>query len=445
MKKQVQLMALVVGYLFLSGCFGGTTPVQTLLKAPKLPVELEEIKTMLNERFEKEIQYISPARGDDRHSTQFVDLDQDGVDEMIILHKLERDPEPMRITIMYKGANGWAAAEDIKGVGFGIDQIQYPDIDNDGKREILVGWQGGITPKKGLSIYSYDRGRHELYFESSYTEFAIGDFTADETKELIVIQLDINESSARATLYDDVGKRMVFLDEVKMAGVINGYYNIISGLVSQDRMGLLVDTTYGAYVAYTDLLVWRDGQLENVFYDSQWGKNDRTEKAYPIASEDIDQDGVLEIPIPRSPLGYDRVATADKPWITTWYEWDGDNGLDFNAESYTDKRYGFRLKFPARWKQNITVSLDAERADSVTLLFVDAYTEEQIPVLTIAAVDRNAWEANLQGSAVPDYEYLDSTLEKVFVVKRNDLEEHEKIQRLAVTMDELAGLFETNQ
>lgn len=64
------------------------TSVQGLLEPPKLPVQLEEIKQVLDARYEKELQYINPIEGNHTKSTQFVDLDGDGVEEVLIFHKL---------------------------------------------------------------------------------------------------------------------------------------------------------------------------------------------------------------------------------------------------------------------------------------------------------------------------------------------------------------------
>ncbi len=241
--KRVKLMGLLILLaVFSTGCIGTNTSVQGLLKPPKLPVKLEEIKQVLEEKYETELEYINPIKGDHTNSTQFVDLDGDGVDEVLVFHKLERDAEPLRVTVLSKTETGWIIDEGIKGIGFDISRVEYSDINKDGILEILVGWQGGNTTKKGLTIYRYSGGSIEVAFDTSYTEFAIGDMTGDGQLELIIIDLNRTEGISMATIYDS---DFTYLDEVQMEGFINGYYNTVMGMAAKDQLGLFADASSG--------------------------------------------------------------------------------------------------------------------------------------------------------------------------------------------------------
>ncbi len=377
-----------------------------LLKPPKLPVKLEEIKQVLEEKYETELEYINPIKGDHTNSTQFVDLDGDGVDEVLVFHKLERDAEPLRVTVLSKTETGWIIDEGIKGIGFDISRVEYSDINKDGILEILVGWQGGNTTKKGLTIYRYSGGSIEVAFDTSYTEFAIGDMTGDGQLELIIIDLNRTEGISMATIYDS---DFTYLDEVQMEGFINGYYNTVMGMAAKDQLGLFADASSGAHSAFTDLLVYKDGQLENVFYDSKWRLVNKTYKAYPADSTDVDGDGIIEIPLLRSPLGYEGSSMAETEWITTWYKWDGNSGLIFNSESYANGRLGFEFHFPFRWKQNITVGIARDQLNHVTLYHVDSYSKDQTPVVEFVVADRIKVESGVLSYTSDGYSELART------------------------------------
>ena len=437
--KRVKLLGLLILLaVFSTGCIGTNTSVQGLLKPPKLPVKLEEIKQVLEEKYETELEYINPIKGDHTNSTQFVDLDGDGADEVLVFHKLERDAEPLRVTVLSKTENGWMIDEGIKGIGFDISRVEYSDINKDGILEILVGWQGGNTTKKGLTIYRYSGGAIKVAFDTSYTEFAIGDMTGDGQLELIIIDLNRTEGISMATIYDS---DFTYLDEVQMEGFINGYYNTVMGMAAKDQLGLFADASSGAHSAFTDLLVYKDGQLQNVFYDSKWRLVNKTYKAYPADSTDVDGDGIIEIPLLRSPLGYEGSSMAETEWITTWYKWDGNSGLIFNSESYANGRLGFEFHFPFRWKQNITVGIARDQLNHVTLYHVDSYSKKQTPVVDFVVADRIKVESGILSYTSDGYSELARTLDRVYYARVHDLSDIEDLARIGVTFEEVKSGF----
>jgi hypothetical protein len=441
--KRLKILILsIVLALSSTGCIGINTSVQDLLSPPKLPVQLEEIRQVLDARYEEELVYINPVEGSNTNSTQFVDLDQDGTDEVVVFHKLERTSEPLRVTVLHMEDSGWRVDESIRGIGFDISEVQYSDLNGDGNKEILIGWQGGNTIKKGLTVYSFDQGQIKFEFETSYTEFAVGDLTGNGKLELIVIELDRTEGLSMATLYDC---DFTYLDETQMEGFINGYYNTVVGSASPDRTGYFLDASTGAHSAFTDLLVYEDGQLTNVFYDPKWRRVDKTYKAYPAQSTDVDGDGIIEIPLLRSPFGYEGSSMAETEWITTWYKWDGNTGLIFNSESYTNGRLGFEYHFPFKWKQNMTVGLSGDELNHVTLYYVDSYSKHQIPVLDFVVADRIEVESGQIAYTTEGYVEITRTLDRVYYAKIYDLSENENLVRVQATLEEIQAGFRLEQ
>ena len=434
--KLTGLLLLII--LSTSGCIGMNTSVQGLLKPPKLPLQLEEIKQVLDAKYEKELSYINPIKGDHTNATQFIDLDNDGIEEVLIFHRLERDSAPLRVTLLYQSDHGWLMDETISGIGFDISRVQYSDLNADGHKEILIGWQGGNTTKKGLSIYSYDNGRIDALFDTPYTEFAVGDMTGDGKKELIIVELDRTEGISMATLYDS---DMTYLDEVKMEGFINGYYNTVVGNASSEQLGYFIDASSGAHSAFTDLLVYNDGELMNVFYDPKWRRVDKTYKAYPAKSIDVDGDDIVEIPMLRAPFGYEGSSMAETEWITTWYKWDGNSGLIFSSESYTNGRLGFEYHFPFKWKQNMTVGLSGDELNHVTLYYVDSYSKDQIPVLEFVVADRIQVESGQLAFTSEGYTEVTRTLDRVYYAKAFDLSEQENLVRIEASLEEIKAGF----
>lgn len=412
--------------------------VQGLLKPPKLPVQLEEIRKVIDEKYKRELVYIHPVSGKHTNAVQFVDLNGDGIQEVFVFHREEKSEEPLRIILLSKDESGWNLDETIKGIGFDVSKITYEDIDSDGTKEILVGWQGGNTTKKGLSIYKYKKGTVERVFESAYTEFSVGDLTGNGKKELILIDLDRSEGLAKATLYDS---RFIYMDEVNMEGFINGYYSVKVGKASSEQMGCFIDVSYGAHSAFTDLLVYKDGELINVFYDLRWRLVDKTYKPYPIASSDIDGDGIVEIPLLRKPFGYEGAPMAETEWITTWNKWDGRTGLVFNSESYSNGRLDFELQFPQEWKQNVTVDISGDGLGNVIFSYIEAYSKKRIPLLEIAVTQRSSEKGNKETQLENGFSEWGRTLDHIYYGKTYNLENVENSERMHIPLEVLKKGF----
>lgn len=123
----------------------------------------------------------------------------------------------------------------------------------------------------------------------------------------------------------------------------------------------------------------------------------------------MDGDGIIEIPLLRSPLGYEGSSMAETEWITTWYKWDGNSGLIFNSESYANGRLGFEFHFPFRWKQNITVGIARDQLNHVTLYHVDSYSKDQTPVVEFVVADRIKVESGVLSYTSDGYSELART------------------------------------
>lgn len=417
MSSYLLKITLILSVFLFSGCVP-TQEENSLLKVPSLPDELQEVRDVIDQKFDKELELISPISGENNNSIQFNDLDNDGINEVMVFHKVSGDPHPIRISVLSKnGENSWIVNNTIKGSGYDINKVVYSDMDDDGRKEIIVGWQFGTVLEKGLTIYEYNKGEISEIFETSYTEFSVADFTSDGTSELITIRLNRNDGDSTAYLYEYKNKLINIIDEAKMDGYINGYYASVTGKASGDKIGFFLDASLGAHSAFTDLLVYNNGKLSNVFYNNKWNVTDMTYKAYPIKSRDINMDGIIEIPILRSPLGYDYSSLSDTPWITGWYNWDGEKGLKFLKNSYSNVNFGFEYIFPSHWDDNITIAIKSEEFDIVS--FKEYSKNDSKEIFSIMTISSDKYELMREELMADGYVKFNNTLKNTYLYKKN--------------------------
>ncbi|MGB3367539.1 MAG: VCBS repeat-containing protein [Acidaminobacteraceae bacterium] len=411
------VLALILNVMLISGCVT-TQEDSSLLKVPSLPSELQEVRNVIDQKFDENLELISPTSGENNNSIQFNDLDNDGINEVMVFHKVATDTQPIKISVLSRnGENSWIVNNTIKGSGYDVNKVVYSDMDNDGRKEIIVGWQFGTVLEKGLTVYEYNKGEISEIFQTSYTEFTVDDFTSDGTSELVTIRLNRNEGNSTALLYEYKNKLINIIDETDMDGYINGYYAIKTGKAMDGKIGFFLDASLGAHSAFTDLLVYNHGELVNVFYNDKWNVTDMTYKAYPIKSRDIDEDGIIEIPILRSPLGYSYSSLSETPWITGWFKWDGENGIEFSNNSYSNVNFGFEYIFPKQWDDNITIEIIGKNLDTISFKeYSKNGSKEIFSIMTITSEEYAIEKDKLSSKG---YVKFNNTFKNVYLYKKN--------------------------
>ncbi len=421
--------------------------VESLMKPPRLSIKQEEVKAILEGVIDSHIKFTSPSAEKNMSAIQLVDITGDEQDEVVVFYFLENDQYPLRGLVLKNEAKVELFSGEIKGIGYDFDNVQFKDITGDGSLEIIVGFRGREFSNKGLSIYDYIDGEVVEIFKDSYTELAVGNLDKDQKVELVLIKSDREEGIAKAQFYKFNGEELKKLDESKMDAFT--YYEFVKiGNATEDKTGVFINMSIGAHSGLTSLLVVEDGKINNVFFNE---KNEFTEKtftAYSIRCEDIDEDEIIEIPLTREPIGYEKSSYAETPWIHTWYKWDGDMGLTYVSESYNDYYANFSFDFPEIWDKNITIDR-AERIRKdyeeywVTFSYLDVNTSNRYPLLTIYSYDIDEWNKKQEeGDNNANKIVLDRSLKKVYVASTEENSSSiENVDEMKLDIEEVKELF----
>lgn len=411
--KQWVASATIFSMLFvLTGCIFDVSDIDMLSK-PRLPLELEEISQVLKTHFNEDIQLITPLEGENKKSVQFIDLDQDGEDEVVVLHAKETDQFAMKVTVLSKKDDKWRINTDIQGIGYDVNKIAFPDMDGDGVKEIVVGWQSGAQLNKGLSVYRHGEKGYEEIFKDSYTEFVTGDVNGNKQDELVIIKLSRSEAFAKAKLYTLMDDRLSLMADNYMDGFINEYASVQIGKVSPKDIGIVVDAKVGARSGFTDVFIYKDGALNNLFFDAKWKVTRETYRQVGRQSADINQDGIIEIPTLAQGNRFEK-ATAPAPYITVWNQLDEAGKLKPVSRSFDDLEGGYRFTFPAKWTEQIGV---VQTADTVLINWYETDTGQPEPLMEIKQVERKNWDLSKEDFINRGYLELGKNLDKVYLGK----------------------------
>lgn len=407
-KQIIQIALIIYITAFLTSCnVNMATP-----KAPKLPGIQEEIRQALKGILRSDAKLTNVVNGDNKSAIQFTDLDNDGEKEVVIFYTIENDPDPLRVLVLKKENDRWVEKDEIKGIGYGVDRVYYKDITGDGNKEIIIGWQLTDWMNKGVGIYKWDGQNIKEIFVQSYEEMTLYDFDDDGKTEILLVKLDRDKFQSSAELFKYFSNNIRLLSKTELNGGVNGHINVVAGKVSKDRNGVIIDSGCGAHSGLTELLVYENNTLKNIFssLDDKGIIN-----PHMVESKDYDEDGILEIPILREPIGYEDSALVYVPWITVWNKWDGKDGLYPVAEAYYNYADGYYFRFPSKWDKNITIDILNEDSGNSKVVFSYLSELKKIPMFSICVFSVKQW-GNFNNDSKKNYVEIKRNVDKIYVV-----------------------------
>ena len=349
----------------LAGCLSGCVfePVDKLYALPMLPQEYQDLQTTIDATInELGAEFATINYGSNTSTIQLLDLDGDGEQETaaVFLRVTSADERPMRVCLFRQGSdNTYRQIHMLSGEGNSINSVAYEDLTGDGSREIIVSWQlsGGVHILAAYDLTGFEA--NELMSTTYNETYMVVDLDGDGGQEIVVFQQDsTGEGNNLAEYYDYLNGVMTM---TAVAPLSNGMQDVSAAEVSR-----LADGKLGIYVtvesnlgAFTDVLILHNDSLVNVTRDTESGISLSTARAYTeVAATDINSDGVMEIPRPRTLTPIDPENTAPQ-YLIYWQQYNSRGEGSVSCVTYHSVTDSWYLNLPNGWDVgNIAVARD---------------------------------------------------------------------------------------
>lgn len=329
---KIILLLLITG-LICTGCAMAT--VEELYCLPKRSEEYENIQAVIDKAMQG-LTYCAPIYGENRHFLQVADLDGDGVDEYLVFASDNSD-KPLKILIFCQLASGCVLMDTIEGYGFGFDFVSYAQMDDRPGVELIVGRQVSDQVMRSVSVYRFTSGFARQLLNTSYNEITTTDMDLDGVSELLLLTAGLSEKSAgSAKLYSYRDGELQRSEEIQLSASMSGFKQLDAGILQDGTPAIYVTCAADSQRLVTDIFVHDRGDL----LAFAKGITVSTLDNYYVYPQDMDNDGVLELP---RLVQLPSLEEGDAPqYLIEWYSLDiqkHESKKTFTYHQYTHNWY----------------------------------------------------------------------------------------------------------
>lgn len=463
-KRLIVLIGLAM--LPMTGCTSMSESPEQLIKDK--PIYNENNK-LLYDRLNKIIMnpytMIMPSNSKDVGKINKLDLDADNVNEIIAFQGCKtnynsEEPEVGFVILTENKDGTYTEKEKILEIGSKIEYANFYDLDNDGKKEILMAIKN--NDKTLLYLYKYNNGQIEDSYKLEPTwlnrsmlsdmKIEVGYFDDDYILDILML----NFSSSNNTMYasianlDSNSKSLVLKDYVKFENVknINDLYITIGNLSTQVKgssmRGAVLDIPISKEGNYlTQIIYLEDGKLKKAFKDD----DKALMKSYYIPPEDINKDKVIDIPIINSRTVNENTYISKSSVNISWQRWNGksdeESGLIFTSQVYYNYEYNFKFFIPNRLANKIYIKqeYDLENNNALFKFYtydLDGVNSKNIFTITTASTVNLIEDTKGINLASKGDILLKETEKYNFFLTIND---NEELKKLNITIEEFRNYF----
>jgi len=346
-------MTVMLTALLFAGCTMRT--VEEMYALPRRSDEFNEMQSAIDTAMYG-MTYASPQSGENQQTVQMADLDGDGTDEILVFAKGASE-KPLQVLIFTQDENGRVRTmETIGSNGLAFEQVEYVSFDDNPGCELVVGIRVSDQVQRSVAVYTFKNGDAELMLMNGYSKFLTCDLDQNGRSELMVLRPGEQEAEGgMAVLYHYGNGQIERSVEMGLSENPNNIRRILQGKLENGKPAVFVASSVEQTAIVTDVLTLRETELTNIAFSGQVDTSVQTLRNYYVYAEDIDEDGVVEIPaaLTMKPVSY--WTDEQEKYFLRWYSFD-DNGWEYD-KLFTFHNFvgGWYLQLDSSWAGRITV------------------------------------------------------------------------------------------
>ena len=325
-----------------SSCSSGSIirPADMLLSPPLYYEEYADLVETFHKKVNTEVVMCHPGKGDYRSAIIVEDFDSDSEEEALIFYKKSEDPTLVRMHLLDRIDGRWISRNDFNGYGSSVESLVIDDMDLDGASELMVIWNASSGNILSLYRTTPKIGSYKEISNENCNLCELIDIDSDGRKEVFFV----NTGNASGTVQRVAksmkisGDSVVLMGEARLDPNISSYTAVkTEKAFDSEPMRIYIDALKGEQQMITELVYWDSSKSELCapFLDAETMTNTVTLRYESIGCADINNDGIIDIPVQTSIFGKgDNKLTTDTEniYITEWTDY---RSMEFNVVAYT--------------------------------------------------------------------------------------------------------------
>ncbi len=399
-RKRYIVSAMILLMVWLTGCSAVGLDAQTLMQPPKTTGDKQEIYQVLERKTNSQLKLRYPKAGDYRSAIIMKDITGDGNEEAIAFYS-SGESDFTNVSIISEVDGVWTEIASFQNPATQIDRICFGDLSGNGVMEFAVGWGNSTTGISEFHLYFYSDGAfQEIQMKESYNELTVLQLDSNGQSGIVVVKLGTSEHPAQAKIYSIVNSRIQLLGVADLDSDVTRYNKITVAKVDDTHSAVILDGAKSANAYHTEILYWDAdiAQLKNPLYRPDSKTTAYTSRSISIASQDINGDSIIEIPITHIMPGVSMQMSYNTSFFTNWHRYDINTGTLTNLVStVVNSNDGYMFMIPDPWKDKVTTVWDESDRSLTFYEWLFPAVERAIgkkgePLLIIQVMTEQKWE-----------------------------------------------------
>lgn len=378
MKNRILPLALVLCLaLLLTGCTLRT--VDEMYRLPRRSETDDHLQSAIDSAMQG-LNYAAPIAGENQQTVQMADLSGDGEVEYIVFAR-DTVNKALRVLIFDHVEDTFALVSVIESHGSAFEMVEYADMDDQPGLEMVVGRQVSDQVPRSVSVYTFAGGTPEQLMTANYLKCLTCDLDVNGKTDLMLIQSgETDADSGVVTLYSYGDGEMERTREVRLSASADSVRRIMTSRLESGESAVYVASSLDESAVITDVFTLRNGKFSNISASRESGTSVKTLRNYYVYADDIDSDGVLELPNLITMRPIQNSTSAEQQYLIRWY------AMDITGEEHTKRHTfhnyvgGWYLELADGWADRVSV---VQAGSSYWFYVWDVTFENAEPVFSV--------------------------------------------------------------
>ena len=350
-KRIISAAAAAILSISLCGC---VMTVDQMYVPPRRSESYKNLQTLMDE-YRRDLDYCAPITGENQQSVQMADLTGDGVKEVLVFLK-GSDQHPLKVLIFRLAGEKYETMSIIETSGSAFDQVDYIQLDGEPGLELVVGCQVSEQVLRNVSVYRFSSGQPEQLMTVNYQKYLTLDMNRDGLGDLFVLRPGRTEGDCGIVeLYSMPGGTLARSAEVTLSQSVGQLKRIMTGSLHDGENAVFVASIVDAGTIVTDVYALVGGALTNVSMSNESGTSVKTVRNYYVYAEDIDGDGVLELPSLISMHAPTLERSGEREHLIRWYALAADGSEHDKRFTYHNYLQGWYMELDQKFVDRFCV------------------------------------------------------------------------------------------